>query len=79
MWELFEGRVNFLQLKRVLACGVNSRAGRNMVCFMHFCLDTSAASFTNHTEVEFQGSQVHVGVEIFECVQSKCMVSGQSN
>ena len=23
------GRVNFLQLKRALACGVNSRAGRN--------------------------------------------------
>ena len=31
VWELFEGGGNFLQLKRVLVCGVNSesRAGRN--------------------------------------------------
>ena len=34
MQELFKGGVNFLQFKRALACGVNSRAGRrkgNMV------------------------------------------------
>ena len=28
MLELFEGRVNFLQLKWALACGVNSRVGK---------------------------------------------------
>ena len=29
MQELFEGGVDFLQLKQALACRVNSRAGRN--------------------------------------------------
>ena len=29
MRELFEGGVNFLQLKQTLTCGVSSRAGRN--------------------------------------------------
>ena len=29
--ELFEGGVNFVQLKSVLACGINSRARRNAV------------------------------------------------
>ena len=34
--EVFESGVNFLQLKRALACGVNSRAGQLILLYSNF-------------------------------------------
>ena len=79
--ELFEGGVNFFQLKRAVACVINSRAGRNQGNMVYIGCITKMAwqqapSVWEHLRITFFGNAYKCNTHraCFSTVLNHCIV-----